>query len=65
MTVRVSYDECRTWTVSKVLNPGPSGYSDLAIAPDMTICCLYERGESDYRETITFVQFNIEWLNKT
>jgi len=62
MTVRVSYDECRTWTVSKVLNPGPSGYSNLAVASDMTICCLYERGESDYRETITFAQFNIEWL---
>ena len=62
MTVRVSYDECRTWTISKVLNPGPSGYSDLAIASDMTICCLYERGESNYRETITLAQFNIEWL---
>ncbi|MBC8235512.1 exo-alpha-sialidase [bacterium] len=62
MTVKVSYDECRTWTVSKVLNPGPSGYSNLAVASDMTICCLYERGESDYRETITFAQFSIEWL---
>jgi len=62
MTVKVSYDECRTWTVSKLLNPGPSGYSDLAIASDMSICCLYERGEANYRETITFAQFNIEWL---
>ena len=62
MTVRISYDECQTWPVSKLLNAGPSGYSDLAIAPDMTICCLYERGESNYRETITFAQFNIEWL---
>jgi len=62
MTVRVSYDECQTWAVSKVLNPGQSGYSDLAIASDMTVCCLYERGESNYRETITFAQFNIEWL---
>ena len=62
MTVRVSYDECRTWAVSKVLNPGLSGYSNLAIAPDMTICCLYERGKSNYHENITFAQFNIEWL---
>jgi sialidase-1 len=62
MTVKVSYDECLTWTVSKLLNPGPSGYSDLAIASDMSICCLYERGESNYRETITFAQFDIEWL---
>ena len=62
MTVRVSYDECQTWAASKVLHPGPSGYSDLAIASDMTICCLYERGESNYRETITFAQLNIECL---
>ena len=44
LTVRVSYDECRTWEVSKVLYPGPSAYSDLAVASDMSICCLYERG---------------------
>jgi len=62
MTIRVSYDECRTWPVAKLLNPGLSGYSNLAIASDMSICCLYERGESNYRETITFAQFDIEWL---
>lgn len=62
MTIRVSYDECRTWAASKVLYPGMSGYSDLAIAPDMSICCLYERGESNYHENITFAQFNTEWL---
>lgn len=62
MTVRVSCDECQNWAVSKVLHSGPSGYSNLAIAPDMTICCLYEKGETDYRETITLAQFNIEWL---
>jgi len=65
LTVKISYDECRTWEVFRVLNPGPSGYSDLAIASDMTICCLYERGESDYREGITFAQFNLEWLTES
>ena len=35
MTVRLSYDECRTWEVSKSLYPGASGYSDLGIAGDM------------------------------
>ena len=61
-TLRVSYDECRTWPVSKVLNPGPSAYSDLAIASDMTICCLYERGVSHPYESIRLAQFNLEWL---
>lgn len=61
-TLRVSYDECRTWPVSKVLNPGPSAYSDLAIASDMTICCLYERGVSHPYGSIRLAQFNLEWL---
>ncbi len=38
LTVRVSYDECKTWTASKVLYFGPPAYSDMAIAPDMSIC---------------------------
>ena len=62
MTVRLSYDECKTWAVSKLLNEGPSAYSDLCIAPDMTICCLYERGEEHAYETVTLARFNIEWL---
>jgi len=62
MTVRLSYDECRSWNVSKLLHPGPSAYSDLAVAPDMTICCLYERGEKIPYEKVTFANFNIEWL---
>ena len=62
MTVRMSYDECRTWGISKVLHCGPSAYSDLAAAPDMTVCCLYERGNVHRRECIRLAQFNVEWL---
>jgi len=62
LTIRISYDECWTWAVSKLLNKGPSGYSDLAIASDMTICCLYERGEEYYHEKLTLARFNIGWL---
>lgn len=62
MTVRLSYDECKTWSVSKLLYPGPSAYSDLAITSNMNICCLYERGDKSPYEKITFTNFNIEWL---
>jgi len=62
MTVRLSYDECRSWPVSRVLHAGPSSYSDLAIAPDGTIACLYERGNYHRREAIRLAQFNLEWL---
>jgi len=62
MTIRLSYDECRTWPISKVLWEGPAAYSDLCIAPDMSICCFYERGTEDTYERITFARFNLEWL---
>ena len=62
MTVRLSYDEGMTWPVSNVINPGPSGYSCLAILEDGTIACLYERGDDDSAEKITFAVFNLEWL---
>ncbi len=62
MTVRLSYDEARTWPVSKVLNPGKSVYSELAIAPDGTILCLYENGEKNQYEKMTLARFTLEWL---
>ena len=62
MTIKLSYDECQSWNDGKVLYQGPSGYSNLCVTPDMTICCLYERGEKDYRETITLARFNLDWL---
>ncbi len=62
MTVRLSYDEGKSWPVSKVLYEGPSAYSALAILPDMTIGCLYERGSETPYETITFARFPVEWL---
>jgi len=43
MTVRLSYDEGKTWPVSKVIYPGSAAYSDLIVLPDGTVGCLYER----------------------
>jgi sialidase-1 len=62
MTVKMSYDEARSWPVSKLINEGKSGYSDLVVIPDMTIGLLYERGEVHYWEKITFARFTLEWL---
>lgn len=62
MTLRISYDECQTWKISKMLYPGLSAYSDLAVTSDMNICCVYEKGERNLYEKITFAKFNIEWL---
>jgi len=62
MTIRLSYDEGISWPVSKSLTEGPSAYSDLAILKDKFIACLYETGEENPYETITFARLNIEWL---
>ena len=59
LTVRMSYDECETFPVAKVLHKGSAAYSDLAIAPDMTILCLYE---ADSYSQIMLARFSLEWL---
>ena len=64
LTVRASYDEGKTWPVAKVLQEGPSAYSDLAVLPGGTIACLYETGEKGAYETITFARFSLEWLTR-
>lgn len=62
MTVRLSYDEGKTWPVGKLLHPGPSAYSCLAVLPDGDIACLYEMGKSHAYERIVFVRFSLNWL---
>jgi sialidase-1 len=62
MTIRLSYDECHTWPVARVLHAGPSAYSDLAVLPDGAICCLYERGVQHAYETLTLARFDLAWL---
>ena len=62
MTIRVSYDECETWSDGKVLHPGPSAYSDMAVTADGSVLCLYERGREHPYETITVARFGLEWL---
>ena len=59
LTVRLSYDEGKTWPVSKVIDPGPSAYSDLVIQDDMKVGVLYERGNQG---GISYVNFPLEWL---
>ena len=62
MTVRLSYDEGKTWPVDKSLHAGPSAYSCLTVLSDMTIACLYERGDEHSYETLTLARFTLDWL---
>lgn len=62
LTVRMSEDGGKTWTASRVLHPGPSAYSSLAGLADGSIGCLYERGDKNPYERITFAHFTIPWV---
>jgi sialidase-1 len=65
LTVRLSDDDCRSWSVSRLLEDGPSGYSDLAVLSDGTLLCLYECGivrrmyDDKY---LRLARFNTEWI---
>jgi sialidase-1 len=61
LTVRLSYDNGRTWPVSRLLYEPSSAYSSLAVLPFGKIGILYER--DDYKK-ITFSQFDLEWLTR-
>jgi sialidase-1 len=60
MTVRTSHDDGRTWSSGVVLHAGPSAYSCLARLPDGSLGCLYEKGDKDAYETITFARVPLE-----
>ena len=63
LTVRLSEDDARTWPIARELHAGPAAYSCLAVLPDGTIGCLYERGMRHAYETITFARFSLDWLS--
>jgi sialidase-1 len=68
LTMRLSYDEGNTWPVSKVIEKDRSGYSDVAVAPDGTIYCMFERGGLSDKlgafapSKISVARFNLAWL---
>ena len=62
LTVRMSYDEGKTWPVAKLLNPGNSGYSCLTVLSDGNIGCLYEGGEHSSIDKVSFARFSLAWV---
>ncbi|MEI9894599.1 MAG: sialidase family protein [Chthoniobacter sp.] len=64
VSVKLSYDEGRTWPVTRSIEPGPSMYSDIAVTKSGTILCFYGRGTKPgfAGEFLTLARFNLEWL---
>ena len=66
LTARLSRDEGESWPVSRPIEKGFSGYSDLSVLPEGTLLCFYERGAARNNhyatEALTLARFNREWL---
>jgi sialidase-1 len=62
MTVRVSYDEGKTWPKSRRVYLGPSAYSNLARLENGEIGLLFEAGFAHPYEHIAFERFGLDWL---
>lgn len=59
LTVRVSYDEGKTWTEGKTVYEGPSAYSSLTVLENGDIGVFFEKDE--YTQNV-YAQFTLKWL---
>ena len=64
LTVKLSRDNCQTWSTGRVLEAGRAAYSDLAATPDGDILCLYERGADSPYDALTLARFDLAWLEE-
>jgi sialidase-1 len=64
VSVKLSRDEGRTWPVNKLLEDGPSAYSDIAVTSSGTILCFYGAGEklSFAGSALRLARFDLERL---
>jgi sialidase-1 len=61
LTARLSDDDGRTWPVSRVLHKGSAAYSDLALADDGSVLCLYE---AEHYSELVLARFKLSWLDQ-
>jgi sialidase-1 len=57
LTLRTSFDGGHTWPVRELIYPGRSAYSDLTDFPDGSVGCLFENGDLDMYERISFARW--------
>ncbi|MDE0626668.1 MAG: sialidase family protein [Bryobacterales bacterium] len=66
LSIRISEDDGETWPYKRVIEPGVSGYSDLASDGDGNIYCVYEDGTPSDRGThvkyLSVARFKIDWI---
>lgn len=59
MTVKISYDEGKTWSEGKTIYAGSSAYSDMTVMENGDIGLFFEK--DNYSENV-FTSFSLEWL---
>lgn len=67
LVAKASFDGGQTWPVSKVLDPGAAGYSDLAAGPRNIIYCLYETNTKDntgWNYSLVLKKFYTNWITR-
>lgn len=62
MTLRMSYDDGKSWIQSKVIYDGPSAYCDVTRLPNGNIGCLYEAGYIHPYEGIVYEEIKLSDL---
>lgn len=63
LTVRASFDDGRTWPVSRLITAQPAAYSCLAALPDGRIGLLYETGAKNPYAELRFTTFALDSLS--
>lgn len=61
LSIKVSYDEGKTWPVSKVIHSDSAWYAAAAVTADGKIAVYYERGDGDacYMDVVVM---SLEWI---
>jgi len=60
LTIKTSFDDCKSWSNSKLIYPGPSAYSILTKLADGKVGVLFEAGEEHAYEKLIFVSFDAD-----
>jgi sialidase-1 len=63
MTVRISYDQSKSWKLRKVLHEGPSAHSNLVVLPYGNLACFFEAGMKSPYEGIVCQEISVDDFN--
>jgi sialidase-1 len=58
MTVRISYDQGKSWKLKKVVYEGPAAYSNLVVLPNGNLACYFEMGTKSPYESIALQELS-------